>query len=350
MYPRMSQSPCETPLPVAVVIPCYNAKRHIEEVLAGLAGRVRHIYVVDDCCSEQTGRFVQESWKDANVSVVFLTENQGVGGAVLAGYRQALEDGHEIIVKMDGDNQMDPAYLPVLVAPLVQGEADYAKGNRFFDVYSLSAMPMARLLGNAGLSFIMKMASGYWDIMDPTNGYTAIHCVALRRLPLDRLDRRYFFECDMLFRLATIRAVVRDVPMPARYADEISNLKIPGVLFEFPLRLFTCIIKRFFYIYILRDFNIGSVETILGVTLLVFGTIFGVWHWVLSAVSGQFASTGTIMLAVLPFVIGAQLLLSAVGYDIANRPTNPLARNVSMLLRLPPRRCVEESGIQAGDL
>ena len=163
---------------MAVVIPCYKARRHIAEVLAGLAGRVRHIYVVDDCCSEQTGRFVQEVWKDANVSVVFLTENQGVGGAVLAGYRQALKDGHEIVVKMDGDNQMDPAYLPALITPLVQGEADYAKGNRFFDVYSLGAMPAIRLLGNASLSFIVKMASGYWDIMDPTNGYTAIHHVA----------------------------------------------------------------------------------------------------------------------------------------------------------------------------
>jgi dolichol-phosphate mannosyltransferase len=350
MYPRMSQSPCETRLPVAVVIPCYKAKRHIAEVLAGLAGRVRHIYVVDDCCSEQTGRFVQEIGKDANVSVVFLTENQGVGGAVLAGYRQALKDGHEIVVKMDGDNQMDPAYLPALVAPLVQGEADYAKGNRFFDVYSLGAMPTVRLLGNASLSFIVKMASGYWDIMDPTNGYTAIHCVALRRLPLDRLDRRYFFECDMLFRLATIRAVVRDVPMPARYEDEISNLKVSGVLFQFPWRLLSCILKRFFYIYILRDFNIGSVETIFGIILLAFGAIFGVWNWVSSAVSGQFASTGTIMLAVLPFVIGTQLLLSAVGYDIANRPANPLARDVSTLLRFPARQCAEESGIRASDL
>jgi dolichol-phosphate mannosyltransferase len=349
MYPRMDQSPSETPLPVAVVIPCYKAKRHIEEVLAGLAGRVRHIYVVDDCCSEKTGRFVQEGWKDANVSVVFLTENQGVGGAVLAGYRQALKDGYEIVVKMDSDNQMDPAYLPALVAPLVHGEADYAKGNRFFDVYSLGAMPMVRLLGNAGLSFIVKMASGYWDIMDPTNGYTAIHRVALRRLPLDRLDRRYFFECDMLFRLATIRAVVRDVPMPARYEDEISNLKVSRVLLEFPWRLFSCMLKRFFYIYILRDFNIGSVETIFGVVLLMFGIIFGVWHWILSAVSGQFASTGTIMLAVLPFVIGAQLLLSALGYDIANRPTNPLAGDASTLLRFPARRCIEESDLQASD-
>jgi hypothetical protein len=153
----------------------------------------------------------------------------------------------------------------------------------------------------------------------------------------------------MLFRLATIRAVVRDVPMPARYEDEISNLKVSRVLFQFPLRLLSCILKRFFYIYILRDFNIGSVETIVGVILLTFGTVFGVWQWVLSAVSGQFASTGTVMLAVLPFVVGAQSLLSAVGYDIANRPTNPLAREGAALLRLPARQRVEESSLQASD-
>jgi dolichol-phosphate mannosyltransferase len=333
----MTQVRREPVLPVAVVIPCYKVRRHIADVLAGLVGRVQHIYVIDDCCPEGTGRFVQESGQHNDVTVTFLSENQGVGGAVLAGYRRALDDGHEIIVKMDGDNQMDPAYLPALVAPLLQGEADYAKGNRFFDVYSLNAMPRVRLIGNAGLSFIMKAASGYWDIMDPTNGYTAIHRAALLRLPFHRVERRYFFECDMLFRLGTIRAVVRDVPMPAVYGDEISNLRVSRALFEFPSRFLTRIVKRFFYLYLLRDFNIGSVETIVGLVLLAFGTIFGLWQWIHSAVSGQFASTGTVMLAVLPFVVGMQLLLSALNYDIANRPTIPLPRDRSVRLGNPPQ-------------
>jgi glycosyltransferase involved in cell wall biosynthesis len=317
-------------LPVAVVIPCYKVRSHIAEVLAGLAGLVQHIYVVDDCCPEQTGRFVQESCSNVGVTVLFLAENQGVGGAVLAGYRRALDDGHDVIVKLDGDNQMDPAFLPALVAPLLRGEADYAKGNRFFDVYTLSAMPSVRLIGNAGLSFIMKATSGYWDIMDPTNGYTAIHRAALQRLPLERLERRYFFECDMLFRLATIRAVVRDLAMPTIYGDEISNLKVSRILLEFPRRFVIRMIKRFFYMYILRDFNIASVETILGMILLTFGVVFGVWHWVESVNTGQFASTGTVMLAVLPIVVGVQLLLSAIGFDIANRPDMPLQKRFGM--------------------
>jgi dolichol-phosphate mannosyltransferase len=187
-------------------------------------------------------------------------------------------------------------------------------------------MPSVRLIGNAGLSFIMKATSGYWDIMDPTNGYTAIHRVALQRLPLERLERRYFFECDMLFRLATIRAVVRDVAMPTIYGDEISNLKVSRTLLEFPRRFVSRMIKRFFYMYILRDFNIASVETVLGMILLAFGVAFGVWHWVESVSTGQFATTGTVMLAVLPIVLGVQLLLSAIGFDIANRPDIPLQK------------------------
>lgn len=313
-------------LPVAVVIPCFKVKRHITGVLAGIVGLAEQIYVVDDCCPEATGRFVEGSCSDPSVKVLYHDSNQGVGGAVMTGYRQALSDGHQVVVKMDGDGQMDPNYLSSLVAPLLSGAADYAKGNRFFDIYSLKSMPSVRLIGNASLSFIMKAASGYWEIMDPTNGYTALHRAALERLPLDRLDPRYFFECDMLFRLSTIRAVVQDVPMPAIYGDETSSLKVGRVLLDFPVRFLTRIIKRFFYMYILRDFNIGSIEALAGLAMLVFGTVFGVWHWVESAYTGKLTSTGTVMIAVLPVILGVQFLLSAVGYDIANRPSAPLQR------------------------
>lgn len=313
-------------LPIAVVIPCYKVRAQISSVLSGLIDRALRIYVVDDCCPEHTGDFVQTECAHPRVTVLFHSINMGVGGAVITGYRQALKDGFDIIVKMDGDGQMDPDYLPALIAPLLLGEADYAKGNRFFDLYSLSAMPKTRLIGNAGLSFVSKLASGYWDIMDPTNGYTAIHRVALAHLPLDRLERRYFFESDMLFRLATIRAVVCDVPMPAIYGEEVSNLNIGKVLMDFPKRFAVRIWKRFFYMYLMRDFNIGSVETIVGAVLLLFGGVFGVWHWVNSSSSGQVASTGTVMIAVLPIVIGVQLLLSAISYDITHRPSTPLQR------------------------
>ena len=319
-------------LPVVVVIPCYKVRRHIGDVLRGLANRVEHIYVIDDSCPEQTGQFVQQTafdLGDTGLTVLFHTVNQGVGGAVITGYRRALADGRKVVVKMDGDNQMDPAHLAALVAPLLRGDADYAKGNRFFDVYSLNAMPTIRLIGNAGLSFLLKAVTGYWDIMDPTNGYTAIHSVALSRLPLNNLDRRYFFESDILFRLATIRAVVQDIPMPAIYGDEVSNLRISRVLLDFPWRCAIRMIKRFFYRYILQDFNIGSIETIFGLIMLMFGGIFGIWHWIASIRSGQVATAGTVMIAMLPIVVGTQLLLSAINFDIANRPRLSLQRGLS---------------------
>jgi dolichol-phosphate mannosyltransferase len=312
-------------LAVAVVVPCYRVeRRHIRAVIEGLRRRVDHVYVIDDACPNQTGAFVQKTWNDGFVTVLFHEENQGVGGAVVTGYRRALADGYDIVVKMDGDNQMDPALLPALLQPLLLGEADYAKGNRFFDPYGLATMPRTRLLGNAVLSFVSKLASGYWQIMDPTNGYTAIHRTALSMLPLDRLERRWFFESDMLFRLSTIRAMVRDVPMPALYGDEQSTLKIARVALRFPGLFLNRTMKRFFYGYLVRDFNAGSMQTLTGLPLLAFGACFGLAHWLESSKHSHLASTGTVMMAVLPILVGIQLLVSALGYDMANRPEIPL--------------------------
>lgn len=222
-------------LPVAVVIPCFKVRRHIAAVLAGLEGRVRHVYVIDDACPEGTGLYVRRMFPD--VRVLWHRANQGVGGAVLTGYAQALADGHQVIVKMDGDGQMDPGHLAALVEPVLSGTADYAKGNRFFGWRSWGAMPWERLVGNVTVSMVMKAVSGYPRLMDPTNGYTAVAAGLLRRMPLERVERRWFFECDMLFRLSALGAVIRDVPIPALYADEVSGLDTGLVLREFPRRL-----------------------------------------------------------------------------------------------------------------
>ncbi len=314
----------EAAIAIAAVIPCFKVARHIEAVVAGLLGQVKHIYVVDDACPQGSGALVAERFPPSAVTVLRHTANRGVGGAMVTGYRAALADGHTIVVKMDGDGQMDAALLPALLAPLLAGEADYAKGNRFFDIYTAAGMPRARLIGNAALSFVTKLSSGYWDVMDPTNGYTAIHRAALARLPLDRLDCGYFFESDMLFRLSTIRAVVRDVPMPPRYGEEASNLRIMSVLLSFPGRHATRLAKRFFYMYLLRDFNVGTISTLAGLALLACGGGFGVWHWIISARTGVAATTGTVMLSVLPIIVGVQLLLQALAFDIANLPRRPL--------------------------
>ena len=204
---------------IAVVIPCYRASDRILGVLGAIGPECAAIFVVDDGCPEGTGKLVRDRVTDPRVRVLSHDRNRGVGAAVMTGYRAALADGADIIVKMDGDGQMAPADLPALVAPILEGSSDYAKGNRFAELSGLPAMPVVRMIGNAALSFVTKFSSGYWDVFDPTNGYTAIHAEVVARLPLDRIAPRYFFESDMLFRLYTVRAVVCDVPMPALYGS-----------------------------------------------------------------------------------------------------------------------------------
>ena len=218
---------------IAAVIPCYRVKRHILGVLGAVPATVDRVYVVDDGCPDGSGDLVASQCGDSRVKVLRHATNQGVGAATLTGYRAALEDGATVIVRLDGDGQMDPALIPRLVRPIADGEADYAKGNRFFELEGLRAMPPLRLLGNSILSFASKLSSGYWNVFDPTNGFTAIHAAVLRQLPLDKLSPGWFFESDLLFRLGTIRAVVCDVPIPARYGDEESSLVVRRVVGEF---------------------------------------------------------------------------------------------------------------------
>ena len=223
-------------LRLAVVIPCYRVRGHILEVLARIPSEVTHITCVDDGCPDKTGALVEEKNEDGRVAVIVNDRNEGVGGAMKRGYQTALEAGADIIVKLDGDGQMDPALIPSLIAPIVDGHADYTKGNRFFSVENTASMPRYRIVGNIVMSFVSKFSSGYWHVFDPNNGFTAIHSAALRLLPLPKISDDYFFESDILFRLNTLRAVVVDVPMLAVYGDEESHLKIREALPVFAVK------------------------------------------------------------------------------------------------------------------
>jgi glycosyltransferase involved in cell wall biosynthesis len=317
---------------IAVVIPSYRVKRHVLDVIAHIGPECGAIYVVDDACPEGSGRHVEAECRDPRVHVVYHPQNQGVGGATLTGYRAAIEGGASVIVKLDGDGQMDPAFIPRLVQPILAGEADYTKGNRFFDLEGLRAMPRVRLLGNSALSFISKLSSGYWDLFDPTNGYTAIHAAVARRLPFDKVSRRYFFESDLLFQLGVLRAVVRDVPMTAAYGDEQSGLVVRRVIGEFARKHFVNTFKRVFYSYYLRNFNIASIEIVLGPLFLLFGTTVGVVHWATSVRTGVPATGGTVMLAALPVIVGVQLVLAFLSYDLTNVPRDVLHRRLEYRL------------------
>ena len=311
---------------IAVCIPCFRATATILQVLESIGPEVTHIFVIDDACPESTADFVEEHCTDPRLQVARNEKNLGVGGAVMQGYRLALREGVDIAVKVDSDGQMDPKLIPYLTSSIVDGSTDYAKGCRFFSLSDLQSMPRTRLLGNAVLSIFSKVSSGYWNIMDPTNGFTAIHRAALQQLPLNRISLGYFFESDMLFRLATIRAVVKDVPMASVYKGEESQLKIWRVLREFPPRHAGAFAKRMFYCYVLRDFNAVSLHFFAAIALIVPGAIFGGYHWYRSIQSGIATTAGTVMLAVLPLILGFQFLLSAVHGDMANQPKEPIQR------------------------
>ena len=308
---------------VAVVIPCFRVKKHVLNVIAAIGPEVERIYVVDDKCPEDSGRFVLEHSKDNRVTVLFHEVNQGVGGAVMTGYRAAIEDGAAVIVKLDGDEQMDPKLVARFIKPIIEGKADYTKGNRFFNLNQIREMPGMRLFGNAILSFLNKLSSGYWDIFDPTNGYTAIHRDIARELSFDKISTRYFFESDMLFRLNLLRAVVVDIPMDAKYGDEISNLKIKTVIGEFLTKHIRNFSKRVFYNYYLRDMSLASIELPLGLLMFLFGTIFGITQWVTAQAAGVATPAGTVMLSALPTLMGMQLILAFLAYDIGSVPRTP---------------------------
>ncbi len=280
---------------VAVVLPCYKSKNYVLDVIARIGDEAFLIVAVDDCCPLDTGGHIEENCSDPRVVVVRNEVNRGVGGAVIHGYRVALSRGADIVVKIDSDGQMDPTLLPRIVRPVAGGIADYTKGNRFFNIEDLKSMPAVRVFGNAGLSFLTKLSSGYWSVFDPTNGYTAIHRAALEMLPLDKIDNRFFFESDMLFRLYIAGAVVLDVPIQSRYADEQSNLHIGRIFLPFLFKNMRNFFKRVVYRYFLRDMNIGSLELLVGVIFVCFGILFGVTNWISAAAEGVAASAGTVM-------------------------------------------------------
>lgn len=314
---------------IAVAIPCYKVTQHVLQVIQNIGNEVETIYAVDDACPEGSGQWIEKNCKTPRVRVLYHPENRGVGGAVVTAYKAAIADGMDIVVKIDGDGQMNPALIPYFIRPLLRNEADYTKGNRFFRPESVQGMPPVRLFGNAVLSFMTKLSCGYWNIMDPTNGYTAARTCVLAELPLDKLEKRYFFETDMLFRLNTLRAVVKDIPMDSVYADEESNLKIGKVLPEFLRKHASRLWRRYVYSYLVRDFNVGTLYSIFGVLLMLTGSAFGAMHWLDSTLSNHPATSGTVMLAALPILVGIQFLIAFLHYDVSNLPVEPLSDSLA---------------------
>lgn len=305
---------------VAIVIPCYRVERHIADVIRSIPVRYRTIICVDDCSTDGTADAITRL-SDKRVTLMRHAVNGGVGAAMKTGYAEAMRRGAEVCVKMDGDGQMSADDLDGLVAPLIEGVADYAKGNRFVDLRALRQMPRRRLVGNAMLSLVSKAASGYWNMLDVTNGFTAVRTSMLKRMDLQRISDRYFFETSMLVELNILRADTADVEMPARYGDERSSLKLTQVLLTFPALLVRSLWRRFYWRYLIEEFGVVSVCTLLAIPLLVFGVTFGALRWTQSVSTGIPATAGTVVLAMLPVILGFQLLLVSLLLDVLSSPT-----------------------------
>jgi glycosyltransferase involved in cell wall biosynthesis len=315
---------------IAVIIPCYRVKKHIVGVISRIGSEVNRIYAVDDCCPEQSGDFILQNVTDPRLVVLRNSVNLGVGGAMKKGYSQALKGGMDIIVKIDGDGQMDPSLIPMFSIPIQDGEADYAKGNRFYNLTHISQMPFIRIFGNSALSFMTKLSTGYWNVFDVNNGFVAIHAKVLSYINLEKVSDRYFFESDMLYQIGLIRAKVVDIPIDACYADEKSNLKIKKVFFDFLFKHIRNFYGRIFYNYFLRDFSIGSIGLIFGFFLSISGLIVGSAAWIKAIQTLEPTPLGTIMLSVFPLLVGIQFLFLFISHDILSTPNKAIHRKVSL--------------------
>jgi glycosyltransferase involved in cell wall biosynthesis len=305
---------------IAVVIPCFRVARQVSDVVRSIPKRYTPVICVDDASPDDV-RGALRALNDPRVVYVRHGQNRGVGGAVMTGWKEALARGADIVVKMDGDGQMTGEHLDSLVAPLTDGSVDVAKGNRFVDHVALRTMPATRLVGNALLSFVVKAVSGYWNVLDPTNGFIGVRSDLLRRLDQAWLAERYYFETSLLVALNVAHARVADVALPARYVDAPSSLHVGRVAASFPWLLARSLARRFYWRYLIEDFGVVSLGVLLGIPLTLFGTAFGAWHWVQSVRTGVPATAGTVFVAALPIILGVQLLLVALVLDVLSSPS-----------------------------
>ena len=300
---------------VAVVVPAYNEEHLVAETLAGIPDFVDRVYVVDDASPDGTAQRAREA-ADARTEVIVHDKNGGVGAAIVTGYERAREEAVDVVCVMAADNQMDPAELIALVQPVARGEVDYAKANRLFTGEAWKVIPRNRYLGNAMLSLLTKIASGYWHVADSQAGYTALGLDALRRLDLDRIYRRYGFPNDILVHLNVINARVRDIPSRPIYGvGERSGIRLRKVV----PRISWLLLKGFFWRlrekYVIRDFHPLVFFYALGILMTSVGFLLGAVEVVLR-ILGNAITTPTIVLVALLLISGSQFTLFGMWFDM----------------------------------
>jgi glycosyltransferase involved in cell wall biosynthesis len=300
---------------VAVVVPAFDEESLVGETIRGIPGFADRIFVVDDASRDATSARA-EGAGDPRVQLIRHERNEGVGAAIVTGYRRALEEEIDVTCVMAADNQMDPAELASLVEPVARGEVEYAKANRLFSGEAWTVIPHTRYLGNAVLSLLTKIASGYWHVADSQAGYTAISLAALQRLDLDRLYPRYGFPNDLLVHLNVQNARVRDVPSRPIYdVGERSGIRLHAVVPRISWLLFKGFWWRMGQKYVIRDFHPLVFFYVFGVVMLLAGLILGLVELVLR-ILGNEITTPTIVLVAVLVIAGLQMTLFAMWFDM----------------------------------
>lgn len=307
---------------IVVIVPYYNAAAQIANVVAKLPEFISTVIIVDDVGSEALPLSDIEKVIKRNSKLIVLKNdvNLGVGGATKRGFQYAIARNADIAIKVDADDQMDTSYLEEMIFPLLSNKAEMSKGNRFRDMKALKKMPFVRRFGNLFLSFLTKMATGYWNNFDPTNGFIAIKVSVLKSIDINKLSNRYFFETSLISELFFVQARIKDIAMPAIYGDEKSSMRLWTIPISFSARLLKVFVKRLVKQYLLYDFCLGSIYLIIGLPMFLFGVVFGIYEWIYYASQSIAAPTGTIMVVVLNIILGFQLLLQAIQYDVINAP------------------------------
>ncbi len=302
---------------VAVIVPAYDEEKLIGNVLDTVPSFIDHIVVVDDASGDGTGEIVKAR-REEDHRIIYLrhTRNEGVGGAIATGYRWARDNGISISVVMAGDAQMDPGDLPKLLDPVVDGEVDYSKGNRLFTGKAWRVIPKTRYLGNAVLSFLTKIASGYWHVADSQSGYGAVSLEVLKTIDLDSIYKRYGMPNDFLVRLNVYQFRVRDVPVHPIYGiGERSGIKIYRVVFTLSLLLLKLFLWRLKEKYVIRDFHPLVLFYLLGFILTPIGVIFGCYLVIFRLFIGTVAATSALFSAFFA-ISGLQSLFFAMWFDM----------------------------------
>jgi glycosyltransferase involved in cell wall biosynthesis len=300
---------------VTVVVPAYNEALLVGRTLRGIPDFVDSVVVIDDASTDNTSAAVL-TVDDPRIHLIRHETNTGVGGAICDGHRWALEKGADVCVVMNGDDQMDARLLPALLDPIADDGVGFTKANRFGHLSALSAMPVMRLLGNVALSFMTKLASGYWNLFDPQNGYTAVRRSALERIDLSRLHRGFAFENDLLITLNILGVRARDVPMPAIYGDEVSSLRIHREAPRLAALLFRGFWRRMVLKYVFPSFSAIALLFFTGLALCPFGLVVGAYA-VADSIGPKAATAGTVLLAVAPMLTGIHLLVQALVLDMS---------------------------------